>query len=156
MAQGLDRIEPIPGARSGLTEAAKHLRVGVVSSSPRALVDRVLQGLGVDALVRPEARVGADQVTRPKPNPEGFLLAAERLGVSPQECVVFEDSRAGLLAARSAGMASMLVLCRCDEQVLCRTLATGACQDYERLPPDFWVRLAHGEMSLFNQDWLER
>lgn len=48
--------------------------------------------------------ITADDITLSKPNPQCFLLAAERLGVKPEECAVFEDSIHGLNAARTAGM----------------------------------------------------
>lgn len=54
--------------------------------------------------------VGADQVQNPKPAPDTFLRCAELLGVEPTQCVVFEDSKLGLQAAASAGMAGIDVL----------------------------------------------
>jgi len=54
--------------------------------------------------------VGADQVQHPKPAPDTFLRCAELLGVNPQDCVVFEDSKLGLQAAASAGMVGIDVL----------------------------------------------
>lgn len=54
--------------------------------------------------------VGADQVTNPKPAPDTFLRCAQLLGVEPEKCVVFEDSKLGLEAATSAGMAGIDVL----------------------------------------------
>jgi beta-phosphoglucomutase-like phosphatase (HAD superfamily) len=83
-------------------------------------------------------------VRRPKPDPEGFLRAAELLGVRPEHCVVFEDSSAGLTAARAAGMASVLVLTRCDEPQRCRALATTAILDYTVIAPDSWKELCAG------------
>jgi beta-phosphoglucomutase-like phosphatase (HAD superfamily) len=111
----------------------------VVSSSPRTLIDRLLRQLGVLDVIG--VRIGADDVHRPKPDPEGFLRAAERLGVAPAECVVFEDSSAGLAAARAAGMASVLILTRCDEPERCRALATTAIVDYTAIASDGWGRL---------------
>jgi sugar-phosphatase len=52
----------------------------------------------------PDVRVTAESVGASKPDPEGFLKAAAELGVAPSECVVFEDSGAGIAAGRSAGM----------------------------------------------------
>jgi beta-phosphoglucomutase family hydrolase len=54
--------------------------------------------------------VGADQVASPKPAPDTFLLCAELMGVEPADCVVFEDSKLGLDAAKSAGMTAIDVL----------------------------------------------
>ncbi|MDO3387267.1 HAD-IA family hydrolase [Gilvimarinus sp. SDUM040013] len=54
--------------------------------------------------------VGADQVANPKPAPDTFLLCAQRMGIAPRHCVVFEDSRLGLEAAERAGMVGIDVL----------------------------------------------
>ncbi|MFK0021629.1 HAD-IA family hydrolase [Streptomyces sp. NPDC090798] len=56
-------------------------------------------GLGL-----PDVRVTAESVGASKPDPEGFLKGAAELGVAPEECVVFEDSGAGIAAGRGAGM----------------------------------------------------
>jgi HAD superfamily hydrolase (TIGR01509 family) len=51
-----------------------------------------------------EAIVGGSEVARGKPDPEAYLVTARKLGVVPDECIVFEDSRVGVLAAKNAGM----------------------------------------------------
>jgi len=81
--------------------AAEH-PVAVVSGSSRRLIGEMLEFLGVDGLV--QFYLGTEDVPRGKPDPAPFLLAAERLGVPPQDCVAFEDSRAGVLSAKAAGM----------------------------------------------------
>jgi len=63
---------------------------------------------GLDKYI--SAVVGADQVAHPKPAPDTFLRCAELLGVAPEKCVVFEDSKLGLQAAAAAGMAGIDVL----------------------------------------------
>jgi HAD superfamily hydrolase (TIGR01509 family) len=141
-AEATSNAKPIPGAAEAVRQAAQAMRVAVVSSSPRVLVSRLLGQLGVSDVVSDEARIGSDSVRRHKPDPEGFLLAATRLGVPATQCTVFEDSRSGLLAARAAGMPSLLVLHRCAEPELCRPLATGAFPHYLALPAGFWSRLA--------------
>lgn len=69
---------------------------------------RILEICGLDKLI--PVVVGADQVKHPKPAPDTFLRCAELLGVSPANCVVFEDSQLGLRAATDAGMAGIDVL----------------------------------------------
>ena len=54
--------------------------------------------------------VCAGDYTKSKPDPEPFLIAAERLGVAPEDCLVFEDTEMGIQAATAAGMASVKVL----------------------------------------------
>ena len=141
-ADGIDSVKPIPGARGAVARAARHVRIGVVSSSPAALVERllarILGGRQLDRVVPPAARISADDVTRGKPHPEGYLLAARRLGVKPAECLVFEDSRAGLEAARAAGMRSAVVLHRCAEPTVCKRLASLSFRDYRALPAGFF------------------
>ncbi|RYY03956.1 MAG: beta-phosphoglucomutase family hydrolase [Gammaproteobacteria bacterium] len=68
----------------------------------------ILQLCGLDFYVT--AIVGADQVQNPKPAPDTFLRCAELLGIAPEKCVVFEDSKLGLQAAELAGMAGIDVL----------------------------------------------
>ena len=135
---GLARIEPIPGATQAVRDAALHLRVAVVSSSPLRVIHRVIEQLGLEGAVPAHARVGAEDIGSPKPAPDAFLLGARRLGVAAGECVVFEDSLAGLQAARAAGMSTVLVLHRCAEPDTCRPLADRAIDTYRSLPAQFW------------------
>jgi HAD superfamily hydrolase (TIGR01509 family) len=79
----------------------------VATSSAHATAHRLLQAAGVRQ--RFEIVVGGDEVTHGKPEPDLFLLAAERLGVAPSNCVVLEDSSAGIRAAHRAGMTPILV-----------------------------------------------
>jgi len=78
-------------------------KTAIATGSSRQSVEPVIKlfELEINALVT------AEDVTRGKPNPDLFLLAAEKLGVLPGDCVVVEDSDAGVAAARAAGMMSM-------------------------------------------------
>jgi len=77
----------------------------LVSSSYRLLVDAVLaHGYGPF-----ELSLSGDEVTHGKPHPEPYLTAAARLGVRPKDCVVLEDSAAGVLAGEAAGCAVVAV-----------------------------------------------
>lgn len=60
--------------------------------------------------------VGADQVSEPKPAPDTFLRCAELMGIAPERCIVFEDAKAGIQAAKSAGMFVVDVLVDFDIQ----------------------------------------
>ena len=103
-----DALPLLPGVRELLQEAeALGLGRAVASSSSSAWVDGWLERHGLSRLV--EAVCTRDHVARVKPEPDLFLLAAERLGVAPAECVVFEDSPNGLRAARAAGMKAVAV-----------------------------------------------
>lgn len=99
----------MPGANTllrSLGEAGFRLAVG--SSGPPENVDLILEKLGSRALFG--AVVTGRDVTRGKPDPQVFLVAAERLGLPPARCAVIEDAPAGVAAANIAGMASVGLL----------------------------------------------
>ena len=72
----------------------------IVTSASRSLAEVRLRAVGLPS---PETIVTAEDVQRGKPDPQGFLVGAQRLGVRAEDCLVFEDSAAGVTAARSAG-----------------------------------------------------
>jgi HAD superfamily hydrolase (TIGR01509 family) len=98
---------PRPAA-SGVSELVRHLhglgvKLAVASSSKRTWIDATLLSIGLaDAF---EAEAAGDEVPRGKPEPDIYVLAAERLGVLPDRCLAIEDSPNGVLSARQAGMA---------------------------------------------------
>ena len=144
-------VTPVPGAPEALREAARSLKLGVVSSSPRAVIDRFLDRLGVDDCIDRAARIGGDDVRASKPDPDGYLKGARALGIAPAQCLVFEDSQAGLLAAQAAGMRSIFITC-CAADIPGNTaLATASTRDYLSLPPRFWARLADGSLDFAGQ-----
>ncbi len=100
---GARGIEPLPGVRvflDRLRAAAVPCAVG--SSTERKNIDTILALVGLEGFF--SAIVSADDVTIGKPNPQVFLLGAERIGVPAARCVVFEDALVGLGAARAGGM----------------------------------------------------
>jgi sugar-phosphatase len=94
-------LRPIPGA-AALLDTLAGLPRAIVTSATHSLAETRLRAVG---LWRGDLVIGAEDVTAGKPSPEGYLLAASRLGVRPEECVVVEDAPAGIEAARRAGMA---------------------------------------------------
>ena len=97
----------LPGAIELLRAAAARLPTTVVSGSSRGEIAACLRHLGIDALIR--QYVGAEDVARGKPDPEGYLLGARQLGVAPVDAVAIEDSTAGIAAAKAAGMVVVAV-----------------------------------------------
>jgi HAD superfamily hydrolase (TIGR01509 family) len=96
----IDESLPLkPGALSLLS--ARHRPMALVTSSGQAEAHHKLRVTGL--AVHFDTVVTLADVTRPKPAPEPYLLAAERLGVAPARCLVFEDSEAGAEAAHRAG-----------------------------------------------------
>lgn len=89
------------GALVSAAQAAG-IRLAVGTAAPPSNVDFTLDGLGVRELF--DTVVGAADVKRGKPEPDVFLLAAERCGADPAHCIVFEDAPLGVEAARRAGM----------------------------------------------------
>ncbi len=147
-------VKPIPGAPEAVrAAAARNLKLGVVSSSPRSVIDSFLDKLGVGDCIDRRARIGGDAVSNTKPDPEGYLLAARALHVDPADTLVFEDSRAGLLAARAAGMRSVFVTCCAPDIAANTALATATCTHYRTLPPRFWDELSDGSCDLANRSF---
>lgn len=107
------RIRPLPGAAELVREAIRRgLRQAIVSSTPPENIALVLRELGLEGAF--DAIVSGDDVSRGKPDPGGFLLAARRLGVDPARCVVVEDAPAGVEAGRRAGARTLGVAARRD------------------------------------------
>lgn len=101
----VEGIVPIPGAIEFLANLPPHAWA-VVTSAPRDLALRRLQAAGI----RPPATiVTAEDVAIGKPDPACFRLGAERLGVRPEDCLVFEDAHAGVTAGERAGASIMVV-----------------------------------------------
>ncbi|MFF9847697.1 HAD-IA family hydrolase [Streptomyces litmocidini] len=96
----LDGVVPVPGAPAFLAAIAD-LPHALVTSADEALARA---RMGAAALPVPEVRVTAESVGASKPDPEGFLKGAAALGFAPADCVVLEDSEAGIRAGRAAGM----------------------------------------------------
>ncbi|MFI8834435.1 HAD-IA family hydrolase [Streptomyces afghaniensis] len=93
-------VVPIPGAPEFLA-SLRGLPHALVTSADVPLSTARMAAAGLDL---PEVRVTAESVGASKPDPEGFLKGAAELGVAPENCVVFEDSGAGIAAGRAAGM----------------------------------------------------
>ena len=92
----------MPGAHEVVELAAAAVPIAVASNSPRALLDAALARGGFTGVF--PVSVAADEVARPKPDPELYLSACARLGVAPADALAFEDSMTGLRSARAAGV----------------------------------------------------
>jgi sugar-phosphatase len=95
--------QSLPGVRECLALCRElGWRIALASNSPAVLCHLVLAELGIAEHF--EQVLSADDVPQGKPHPAIYLLAARKLGVAPEECLVFEDSPGGVRAARAAGM----------------------------------------------------
>jgi sugar-phosphatase len=95
-----DGVVPIPGAPEFMA-ALTGLPHALVTSADEKLAQA---RMAAAALPMPRVRVTAELVSASKPDPEGFLKGAAELGFDPADCIVFEDSGAGIAAGRAAGM----------------------------------------------------
>jgi mannitol-1-/sugar-/sorbitol-6-phosphatase len=99
------QVSEIAGAIAAVRQIPRE-RWAVVTSALREAALKRIETVGFPS---PRVLIGADDVSRGKPDPEGFLAAANALGVDPARCVVFEDSPAGLEAALAMGAATVVV-----------------------------------------------
>ena len=104
----LPELQAVPEVLEQIELSHGVIPFAVVSGGTRESVTNSLTTLGL--LDRFETLVCAGDYTRSKPHPEPFLMAAERLGVAPADCLVFEDTDLGIQSATAAGMASVKIL----------------------------------------------
>lgn len=95
-----DGVYEIAGARELLEQLPRN-RWAVVTSGVRVVAEFRIRYTG---LPTPLAMICADEISRGKPDPEGYLTAARRLGFTPKDCIVIEDAPAGIESAHEAGM----------------------------------------------------
>jgi HAD superfamily hydrolase (TIGR01509 family) len=94
--------QAMPGAAGLVAHVLARRPAAVASNSPRALLDQALAHGGFAETF--EVTLAADEVTRPKPEPELYLTACAHLGVDPRRCLALEDSATGIAAATAAGL----------------------------------------------------
>ena len=97
------KTEPTKGVMDMIKNLKQQgFKLAVATSGHRKLARYYLKKLGIESFF--DAVVCAEDITRSKPDPEIFLKAAQRLGVEPSECIVIEDAKFGVEAAKKAGM----------------------------------------------------
>jgi beta-phosphoglucomutase-like phosphatase (HAD superfamily) len=104
----LPQLQAVPEVLEHIDLSHGHIPFAVVSGSTLDSVTASLEALNI--LDKFDTLVCAGDYTRSKPDAEPFLLAAQRLGVAPEDCLVFEDTEMGIEAASAAGMASVKIL----------------------------------------------
>jgi HAD superfamily hydrolase (TIGR01509 family) len=102
-----DPLPEMPGAVAAVRRIAARRPVAIASSSHPAVIRAAVDALRLRDVLG--AIVSSDEVAHGKPAPDVYLLAADRLGVAPERCLVVEDSVNGIRAGRAAGMTVALV-----------------------------------------------
>ncbi|HVJ05087.1 MAG TPA: HAD family phosphatase [Candidatus Saccharimonadales bacterium] len=118
----LPHLKAVPEVLEIIQAEAGRIPFAVVSGSNRDSVTASLKAVGL--LDRFDTIVCAGDYQKSKPDPEPFLLAAARLEVPPEQCLVFEDTDMGTDAARAAGMAYVRVLSPVEKRRLCAAEAS--------------------------------
>jgi beta-phosphoglucomutase len=96
----------LPGVRDVLSGLkAKGIKIAIGSSSKNS--PTILKQIGLDGYF--DAEADGNHIKQSKPHPEVFLLAAEKLGLKPENCLVVEDAEAGITAALAGGMKALAV-----------------------------------------------
>jgi beta-phosphoglucomutase len=127
-------IEPLAGLRSFVEHAARHVPLAICSGSKTLEIEMILREIDIDAFF--QTIVAAEDVPVSKPDPAGYLLALARIrsampDLMPDGCLVFEDSEAGIAAARSAAMRVIAV--RKDYPVAGTNLADAIIEGFDGL-----------------------
>jgi beta-phosphoglucomutase len=108
-------LKPLAGLIDFLSEAQRlHIPMAVATSAGKANRQFVLQGLDIESYF--SAVIGVEEIHEGKPHPEIFLRAAEKLGVDPANCLVFEDALAGIEAAFRADMKAVALTTTVDRE----------------------------------------
>lgn len=105
--QLLPHLQPVPEVLEHMQAQYGKIPFAIVSGSSRESIVKSLTTIGL--LHQFDVLVGSDDYENSKPAPDVFLLAAERLGIPPRDCLVFEDADIGIQGATAAGMASVRV-----------------------------------------------
>ncbi|EAZ80257.1 HAD family hydrolase [Algoriphagus machipongonensis] len=104
-----DEVSPIPGFMEFFEALKKQqLLVGVATSAPRANLDLIINTLKIGSKM--DSQLASEDVVKHKPDPEVYLKTANKVGVKPENCLVFEDSFSGASAGLNAGMKVVGVL----------------------------------------------
>jgi HAD superfamily hydrolase (TIGR01509 family) len=101
------KSKPMQFVIDHLKSSAGKYKIAVVSGSGRKTIEKTLEVLGIASNV--DLMVCSEDYENGKPDPEPFLMAAEKLGVDPAKCIVFEDGDPGVKAADAAGMKAIRV-----------------------------------------------
>jgi sugar-phosphatase len=144
--EDVEGVVAIPGA----TELLATLPAGswtVVTSATKALA---IVRIGAGALPLPDKFITADDITRGKPDPEPYLKGAQLLGFEPKDCVVIEDSPAGIRAGKAAGARVIALRTTAEDSELVRAGADWIVEDLRQV--SVRVQTGTGKLELLLKD----
>lgn len=123
------QIHPLPGLIAFLEQIReKEIPIGLATMGDQNNIDLTLKGLGVTPFFH--STTGGHQVKKGKPNPEIFLMAAKKLGITPSDCLAFEDTQSGIAAAQAAGMEVVGIATQFSEKKLLELGCVATLKDY--------------------------
>jgi len=130
------RLHPLPGAVDFVAACrSRGLKTALATSADAVKMRGNLHEIGIPASDF-DAVITGDDVQRKKPDPQIFLLAAERLNIPPQHCLVIEDAPAGIRAAKAAGAFALGITSSFNAETLLQCGADDVAQDLAHVPPD--------------------
>jgi beta-phosphoglucomutase len=130
-----DQVKLFPGAKKLLEALQGRVKMGLASMNNRSVILHLLKAKGLEKYF--DAVLSAESISRSKPDPEIFLKAASELKVTPEKCVVIEDSIFGVKAAKAANMGCIAVLTGVYSK-----------QELEKEKPDLMVKTLKDEQIL--------
>ncbi|MFD0793521.1 HAD family hydrolase [Mucilaginibacter litoreus] len=126
-------LKPINGLENVLAQLKSNgFKIALATSSNQSDIDFIFEGIPIKQYF--DALITGNMVNEPKPSPQIFLKAANKLNANPNQCVVFEDSLAGLRAGRSAGMKVAGITTSHPAAVIAK-LADMVINDYTKVTP---------------------
>ena len=130
------KLKPLPGAVEFVRAVrSRGMRTAVATSADRVKMEGNLREIGL-VVADFDAVVTGDDVARKKPDPEIFVLAAERIGLLPERCLVVEDAPNGVRAAKAAGCRCLGLTSSFTDATLREAGADHVATDLANVPPD--------------------
>jgi len=130
------RLKPLPGAVEFIHSCRERgFKLALATSADRIKMDGNLEQIGISAQTF-DAVVSGSDVERKKPDPQIFLLAAQRLNLPPSQCLVIEDATNGVRAGKAAGSRCLGIMTTFDETALRQAGADFVARDLSAVPPD--------------------
>lgn len=131
----------IPGSPDAITKAGQYHHCAIVTSSNKDSVEYLVEEMNLRKVI--DFYLWGELYHKSKPDPECYLMAAERLNLKADNCLVFEDSIAGLAAAKNAGMTSIAITFGKKSEVIKSLVSDFKIDNYNELPTDFFENIQY-------------